>query len=257
MLDRERHETILRLVKQNTFISVHDIGTLTGVSEATARRDLAKLEYSGLVSRVRGGAEATETLKEQTGISHELPFAYRQGIMHETKRLIAKQAASLCGEGETIFIDGGSTTYQMVEFLSSLRLKIITNSFAIAEYLVKNSDNSIYLPGGIVNPESQLILDPINEQIYKNFNASKTFMGVGGIGSRGATNRAIDLIRTERLMIESGEQLIILADSSKFQTAGDLLLCGFDQIDTIITDSGITAESENLILSHKIKLIIV
>ena len=174
MLDRERRETILRLVKQNTFISVHDIETLTGVSEATVRRDLAKLEESGLVSRVRGGAEATENLKAQAEISHELPFAYRQGIMHEKKRLIAKQAASMCADGETVFIDGGSTTYQMVEFLSSLRCKIITNSFAIAEYLVKNSDNSIYLPGGIVNPESQLILDPFDADMYSNFNACKT-----------------------------------------------------------------------------------
>ena len=128
MLDRERQETILRLVKQNTFASIHDIVELVNVSEATVRRDLDRLEASGYIRRVRGGAEATEELKSREPVSHELPFEYRKGIMHEKKRLIAKQAASMCTDGETIIIDGGSTTYQMVEFLTPLKLKIITNS---------------------------------------------------------------------------------------------------------------------------------
>ena len=257
VLDRERQETILHLVKQNTYVSIHEILKLIDVSEATVRRDLDRLESGGYIRRVRGGAEASESLKAETLLSKELPFQYRKGIMLEKKRLIAKAAAALCSDGETIIIDGGSTTYQMVEFLCALQLKIITNSFAIAEYLIKNSKNSIYLPGGIIYPESQLILDPFNENTYRNFNASKVFMGVGGIGPKGATNKAINLIRIEQMMISHAERLIILADSSKFDTAGDLILCGFDRIDTIITDSGISPEARKLAESHGVELIIV
>ncbi len=163
----------------------------------------------------------------------------------------------MCLRGETIIIDGGSTTYRMVEFLTPLKLKIITNSFAIAEYLVKHSENSVYLPGGIIFPESQLILDPFDEDMYRNFRASKVFMGVGGIGTQGVTNKAINLIRVERLMIDQADKLIILADSSKFETAGDLLLCGFDRIAVIITDSGIPEEAKGLLKAHDVEVVIV
>jgi DeoR family ulaG and ulaABCDEF operon transcriptional repressor len=255
MLDRERQETVLRLVKQNRFLSIHDAARATGASQATVRRDFRKLEEAGYIHRVRGGVEITEKLKEKDEVFRELPFEYRKGIMLEHKRRIARHAASLCADGETIIIDGGSTTYQMAGYLAPLKLKIVTNSFAIAEHLIKHSESQVYLPGGIIFPESQLILDPFNEDVYKNFFASKVFMGVGGIGPAGATNRDINLIRVERLMIDHAEKLIILADSSKFRSPGDLLLCGFNRIDTIITDSGIDIRSREMVKEHGVELI--
>ncbi|GAI95343.1 unnamed protein product, partial [marine sediment metagenome] len=101
MLDRERHELILRVLRQSRFVSVADIVGLVKSSEATVRRDFARLEQAGLLRRVRGGAELPESEASSIKPVTQLPFEYRKGIMLEKKRMIARKAASLCGEEET------------------------------------------------------------------------------------------------------------------------------------------------------------
>ena len=258
MLSAERHESILRVLRNGQFASVAEITELLQCSEATIRRDLARLESEGRLRRVRGGAERIELPQDFQPQSMQLPFEYRKGILLEKKRLIGRKAASLCTEGETVIIDGGSTTFQMVEFLLETRLKIITNSFAIAEVLVKRSRNTVILNGGIVYPDSQMILDPFHDETFKNYPATKVFMGAYGIDEMGATNAdTLLVIRTERAMIEQGKELIILVDSSKFNRRGNLFLCGFDKISTIITDNGISAEQREMVRSHGVELIVV
>lgn len=257
MLEPERHELILRVLRQGRFASVMEITDLLHCSAATVRRDLAKLEQAGKLKRVRGGAEIAETSGDVSESTAQLPFEYRKGILLEKKRLIARKAASLCSEGETVIIDGGSTTFQMVEFLQEARLKILTNSFAIAEQLIKNSQNTVILNGGIVYPDSQLILDPFQEEGFDNYSATKVFMGVYGIDQLGATNTDMLLIKTERAMIERGRDLIILADSSKFNRRGSLMLCGFETIATIITDRGITEKQREMVRVKGVELILV
>ncbi len=257
MLEPERHELILRVLRQGRFASVLDIVDLVHCSEATVRRDLAKLEATGKLRRVRGGAELMEAPVDSVEPTVQLPFEYRKGLLLETKRLIARKAASLCADGETVIIDGGSTTFQLVEFLREARLKIITNSFAIAEVLIKHSQNTVILNGGIVYPDSQLILDPFHEEGFHNYSATKVFMGVYGIDDLGATNTDMLLIKTERAMIERGRELIILMDSSKFNRRGNLMLCGFEKIHMIITDSGIPQQQREMVQANKVELLLV
>jgi DeoR family ulaG and ulaABCDEF operon transcriptional repressor len=145
----------------------------------------------------------------------------------------------------------------MAEYLRQSNLKIITNSFAIAEVLIGRSKNTVILNGGIVYPDSQLILDPFQEEGFRNYLAAKVFMGVYGIDDLGATNTETLLIKTERAMIERGEQLIILADSSKFNRRGNLMLCSFEKIHTIVTDRGISAQQQEMVRSRGVELILV
>jgi len=258
MLSAERRESILQVLRRGRFASVAEITELLQCSEATIRRDLSRLESEGRLRRVRGGAASIETPVNTQEVTSQLPFEYRKGILLEKKRLIGRKAASLCSDGETVIIDGGSTTFQMVQYLRETRLKIVTNSFAIAEILVKHSNNTVILSGGIVYPESQLILDPFHDDTFKNYPATKVFMGVYGIDEMGATNADTHMIiRTERAMIDQGKQLIIVADSSKFNRRGNLFLCGFDRIDTIISDSGITAEQREMLHANGVELITV
>ncbi len=257
MLDRERQAAIQRILAADGFASIHDIAETVKTSLATVRRDLAKMEEQGIIRRVRGGAELLKQEGEKTPFAGELPFEYRKGLMSEKKRLIAKKAASLCEEGETIIIDGGSTTFHMAEYLRSARLQIITNSFAMAEFLIRNSDNKVIIPGGMVYPESQLILDPFEHSVLKNYYASKAFMGVGGIDELGATNTNMLIIRMEREMIEHSKQVIILADSSKFSKRGTLMLCGFERISMIITDQGIPEESRVMLEKKGVQVLAV
>ena len=268
MLRRERHALILRLLRQGRFAAVRDIAAVAQSSEATVRRDLAELEGRGLLRRVRGGAELADPAgslgpaepsgpRGEGAAARELPFEHRRGLLLENKRAIARRAVSLCEDGETVLIDGGSTTYQMTEFLRAARLQIITNSFAIAQALVGTSANTIVLSGGIIYPDSQLILDPFQDEAFRNYYAAKVFMGVYGIDEMGATNTDLLLIKTERAMIDHSRDLIILADSSKFNRRGALMLCGFERIRTLITDSGISEEQRRMVCSRGVELIVV
>ncbi len=255
MLSAERHALLLRVLSQSRFASVGELAGIARSSEATIRRDLGRLEESGRVRRVRGGAElaAGEETGEQPG---ELPFEYRKGIQLENKRLIARAAAALCTDGETVMIDGGSTTYQMTEFLRDLRLQVITNSFAIAHDLARGSRCTVILSGGVVHPDSQLVLDPFGEDMFANYAASRLFMGVYGIDETGATNTEALLIKTERAMIERARTLVVLADSSKFDRRGSLLLCGFEKINALITDDGIDARHKEMLASRGVQVIV-
>jgi DeoR family ulaG and ulaABCDEF operon transcriptional repressor len=257
MLERERQALILRVLRQGRFASVSDIASLARVSEATVRRDLSHLAGRGLLRRVRGGAELADPPPGAESSGTQLPFAYRQGLELEKKRSIARRAVSLCSEGDTVFIDGGSTTFQMAEFLRSTRLQIMTNSFAIAQALVGVSENTVVLSGGTIYPDSQLILDPFEEEAFRNYYATRAFMGVYGLDEMGATNTELLLIRTERAMIEHSRDLVVLADSSKFNRRGSLKLCGLERIRTLITDSGITPEQGEMVRSQSVELIVV
>ena len=154
-------------------------------------------------------------------------------------------------------IDGGSTTFQMVEFLREARLQVITNSFAIAEHLFRHSRVEVILNGGRLDRDSELVLAPHPESIFRQYYASRVFMGVYGIDELGATNTEQLLIQAERDMIGNARQLIILADSSKFDRRGSLMLCGFEKIHTIITDAGITGAQRELVESKGVRLIVV
>jgi DeoR family ulaG and ulaABCDEF operon transcriptional repressor len=256
MLEGERRALILRVLHQGRFVAVADLAALTKASAATVRRDLSRLEGDGLLRRVRGGAELAGGAEATATATVQLPFEYRKGIQLETKRAIARRAAALCADGETVLIDGGSTTFQMAEFLRSARLQIITNSFAIAQSLAGSSGNTIILSGGILYPDSQLVLDPFQDEAFRNYYAAKVFMGVYGIDELGATNTDHLLIKTERAMIDHARELVVLADSSKWGRRGSLLLCGLEKIHTLITDGGVTEEQRELASSRGVRLLI-
>lgn len=253
MLAPERERLILRLLRQDRFASVSELAGLAGASEATVRRDLDRLERTGRLVRVRGGAELAAGAAEGTV---QLPFESRKGLLSETKRRIARLASSLCREGETIIIDGGSTTYHMTEFLLPMKLQILTNSFALAQVLVGGSANTVILSGGVVHADSQLVLDPFQEDPFSHYLAAKVFMGVYGIDEMGATNTEVQLISAERAMIEHAKELIILADSSKFDRRGSVFLCGFERMGMVISDAGVTEAQRRLLESRGVKLLI-
>ena len=252
MLSAERHDLILRLLRRVRFATVADIARAALSSPATVRRDLERLSEEGLVQRVRGGAEIAPRPEEE---SVEPPLEYRKGVNMEKKRLIAKAAAEMCRDGETIMIDGGSTTFSMAEFLRDRDLRIITNSFAIAAALVPRARCTVILGGGVVRMDSQLVLDPFGGEMFSNYAASRVFMGAFGIDETGATNNDSLLIKTERAMIERARELVLLVDSSKFDRRGSLFLCGFQKITTIITDSGISDSHREMLSSRGVGLV--
>jgi len=245
MHEKERHNAILNAVRDRPVVTVKEMVDLTGASEATIRRDISSLEYSKKLRRVHGGAEALSP-PQVSGLVGR-PFNVSATINTQKKRAIAKLAVEMCADGEPIIINGGTTTFQMVHFLSLKRLPIFTNSFAIAEHLLKHSKNTVTMPGGTIYREQNIILSPFENDVSRNFYARRMFMGAQGLGPLGLMEADPLLIQAEQKLIDQAEELVVLVDSSKFLQRSSLILCGLKRIHTVITDDGI-GETEKTML---------
>lgn len=262
MLEREREETILRILRTDQFATIKNLMGLTGASEATVRRDLIRLENNGRLRRVRGGAEGINNGEQDTppvahwGADKEAPFSVRIGTRAEQKRRIARAASHLCQDGQTVFIDGGSTTFFMTPFIREKRLTVVTNSFAIAEELRSSSTCRVIISGGVVNPESMLIFDPTGRDFYQDYYADWLFMSVEGINQGGLTNSQMNIIQAERQMIKHARSVVVLADSSKFDTSGHIRLCGFFDVDYVVSDPSLSGEYRQMLAGKSLELLI-
>jgi DeoR family ulaG and ulaABCDEF operon transcriptional repressor len=254
MHERERHKLILNAVQERPVATIGALVEMTGTSEATIRRDIAALHLQGRLRRVRGGAEALSP-PQFVGLAGR-PFKVSETVHIEQKRAIARKAASLCADGDSIILNAGTTTFQMVHYLGQSRLQVMTNSFAIAEHLVKHSRNTVMVPGGVIYREQSAILSPFDNDVTKNFFAHRMFMGAQGIGRLGIMERDPLLIQGETKLIHQAEELVILADSSKFGQRSSLILCGLDRVHTIITDDGVEDGVAALLEGAGVRLIV-
>jgi DeoR family ulaG and ulaABCDEF operon transcriptional repressor len=254
MHERERQKLILNAVQERPVATVAELVDLTGTSEATIRRDISALHLQGRLRRVRGGAEALHP-PQFVGLAGR-PFKVAEGVNLEAKRAIARAAVALCEDGDSIIINGGTTTFQMVHFLAQKRLQVLTNSFPIAEHLVKHTRNTVMLPGGAVYRELGVILSPFDNDVTRNFFARRMFMGAQGVARLGIMERDPLLIQAEQKLIDQAEELIVLVDSSKFAQRSSLILCRLDRVGTIITDQRIGDDAAAMLSEAGVKLIV-
>ncbi|WP_347268154.1 DeoR/GlpR family DNA-binding transcription regulator [Paracoccus sp. (in: a-proteobacteria)] len=254
MHESERHRIILSAVQERPVVTVPDLCALTGVSEATVRRDIATLHLQKKLRRVRGGAEAIAP-PSFVGINAR-PFAVQETIHAAEKRAIAKAAVALCEDGDAIIINGGTTTFQMVHPLTAKRLQVFTNSFPIAEHLLKHSRNTVLLPAGAIYREQNIILSPFDEDGSRHFYARRMFMGCRGIGPLGLMEGDPLLVQAEQKLIGQADELIVLADSSKFANRSSLLLCPLARIHTVVTDEGIDDRAAAMLEAAEVRLVV-
>jgi DeoR family ulaG and ulaABCDEF operon transcriptional repressor len=252
MHERERHRIILSVVQERPIITVQDVVELTGASEATIRRDFAALAQQGRLRKVHGGAEAAQP----GGILSARSFSQSVDINSAQKRAIAHEAVKLCREGEAIIINGGTTTFQMVHYLSGRKLEVFTNSFPIAEHLLKHSSCRVMLPAGTIYREQSIILSPFENDGIEHFYAKHMFMGAQGVSALGIMESDSLIIQSEQRLIRQAEELVLLVDSSKFNTRSSMILCPLERAATIITDDGIGDAARRMIEDAGIRLII-
>ena len=254
MHERERHNIILAAIQERPIVMVRELLLLTGVSEATIRRDIATLHKDNKLRRVRGGIEALEPIYAN-GLAGR-PFSVNESINIAQKRAIAEEAAKLCTDGDSIIINGGTTTFQMVYPLAQRQMQIFTNSFPIAEHLLKYSRNNITVPGGTVYREQNIILSPFDNDVTQNFYGKKMFMGAQGIGPFGIMEADPLLIQAEQKLLSQAEDLVVMADSAKFSARSSMILCPLERVSTIITDENISNAAASMIDQAGITLIV-
>ncbi|QGZ41493.1 DeoR family transcriptional regulator [Pseudoduganella flava] len=256
MVNHKRRKRLLKLLAEHQTASVPQLVEWLSASPATVRRDISWLAARNLLTRTRGGAANLAQKKRNMTLTSET-FEHNIQCFADRKRAIARYAAGMCEEGETIVINGGTTTFMMADFLVDKHLKILTNSFLMAERLLLSSENEVILPGGKVYREQNVILSPFDNDITQHHYAAKMFMSVYGLSLLGLMEADPLLIQAEKRLIGQAEELIVLADSSKFAKKAGLILCGLDRVSCVITDTHASDAAVQLLEQSGVKVVTV
>lgn len=229
----ERHNLILEKLARDGSVRVSQLSQELNTSVVTIRHDLGTLEQQGVLQRVQGGA----TLREPNFQS--VDFYQRKIINREKKTLIAAAAAELVHDGDTLFINSGSTTYYFAQQLKPLRnISIVTNSLHIAEELGQIPTFRVILLGG--NTNAQFAFTTGDDTIHQlnRYRADYAFLSVDGICLDGRiTTYHSDEAAVCRLMMERSSSTIVTADYSKIGREGFTYISDIQQMNTLITDS--------------------
>ena len=263
MHSNERETVILSMLAAKGFVSFRELESSVDSSPATIRRDHEKLSQEGKLERVRGGAKRSNAFRTQNvqNLMSELrldgvPFDENVTLNQREKQLIGKAAAGLCREGEAVMIDGGSTTLQMCSHLDGLGMQVLTNSLYIVLALLPQTGTRILVPGGAIFREQNIILSVFGDDCMPRYHAPRLFIGAAAIGRQGLMQEDIVLVAGERRFIERADEIIVLADATKFDQPSGNVVCPLEQVHTIITDARITDKAASFVERAGAKLII-
>jgi DeoR family transcriptional regulator, ulaG and ulaABCDEF operon transcriptional repressor len=263
MHSAERENLILHYLRDRPIFSFKELEKKIDASPATLRRDLHRLAARGMLKRVRGGVIAV-TEKMPTDLPADgktfhlggASFADNIRFAIDEKKRIGRKAAELCQPGEGVMIDGGTTTFQMCNHLVGKNLQVLTNSLHIALSLISQTGTRVLVPSGAVFPEQNIILSIFDDDIMPQFHARKLFMGASSIGPNGLMQLDFVLVAAERRLIKKADQIIVVADSRKFDAPSGHVVCALDAIDIVVTDSGIDTKAREMLTDHGVELII-
>lgn len=246
----QRRAKLLELIRSQGFASIPDLRAALDVSESTIRRDLDHLEETGEAQRTHGGVfftGPTATLKI---------FADRRAGQWEKKREIAIAASRLIDDHETVLLDGGSTTYELARQLMGRPLQIVTNSLPLANLFASSEQVDLVLLGGYVHNRTGVSLGPYANQMLASLNVQKAVLSTAGADGRGYYNSNLLLVETERAMMNAADQTIIVADSSKFGRSSLARLCGLSDVQTVVSDEGLSQQWREKLSEAGVNLII-
>ena len=239
----ERERLILDLIRARGFIGFQELDQRVDASPATIRRDLERLATEGRIERVRGGARLsppTDAGPSDWAHLNGAPFHENIGRNAPQKAAIGRAAAGLCRRGEAVIIDGGSTTLQMCSHLDRLDLQVLTNSLHIVSALLPQPNTRIAIPGGVVFREQNIVLSAGEDDGASRYHASKMFLGAEAVGRHGVMQSDVLLVQAERGLLRRADELVLLVDSSKFSASAGHVVCPLKDIDTVVTDDGIS-----------------
>ncbi|MFN8255058.1 MAG: transcriptional repressor AgaR [Bacteroidales bacterium] len=247
---KRRNQIILELQKKGQ-VFVDELSKTYNVSEVTIRNDLEQLERKNLLVRARGGAINFES---KVRIDHRLTEKSR--INFKEKSAIGKAAARLIKEGDTIIIDSGTTTAEIIKNISHLKeLTLISNALNIVNELVNLQNVNVIVPGGHLRKNSLSMVGPMAEKNLKNLHVDKVFIGVDGFDTKtGVYTPNIEEAHLNETMIEVANEVIVVADSSKFKRRSFAFICSLNKIHSVVTDSGIEEEDRKRLEDAGIKL---
>lgn len=249
----ERRLEILEIISQQGKARVEDLAELFGVSTVTIRSDLSFLEKKGHVVRSHGSAISNHGMIAELSVQEKRCF--NAGI----KSVLGAAAANLIEDGQAIILDSGSTIREMAANLNpAYHGVVMTNGLDIALELSSLENVEVLMTGGVLRSNALSFVGAQAENGLKNYRFNKVFLGVDGFDLRaGITTHNEQEASLNRLMCEVSDEVIAIADSSKFGKRSCHMICECSKIDTLITDSGIPEEYLEHLKNTKVNVIIV
>lgn len=253
MMAEERRTQILKIVRSAGRVRVNEVAGLFKTSAVTIRNDLNELHQRGLVLRSHGGAVLPDT------ILRESPVLERLKAQSDEKRRIGAMAATLIHNGETIILDSGTTTLEIVRQIKKKQgLQIITNGINIAAELLDARDSQVFIVGGTVRGESASISGHFAEEMFDQFSADKLFLsGAGCDLDFGVSGANLEETMVNRAMIRIAREIILVADASKFSKRSMTRIASLAEIDTVISDTNLDENMQAKLCALGCNLILV
>lgn len=237
----ERKMLIMKKIQNEGTADIAELAHIYNVSTMTIRRDLSKLAEEGLVTLEYGGA----VLNSGTLFEHNMTM--KKSEYQQEKLRIAKKCASLIKEGDSVFLDAGTTVCELANLIAARRnITVMTHSLLVANALASSEIDLIMCPGKF-RPKSMAYMGQFTDQFLSSFQIDKLFLAVEGVDvNTGISVPNIQDGVTKQNLIKYSKQVICMTDHSKFDKSFYFKICGMEQIDLLVTDSGLSEEQAEI-----------
>ncbi|MBU8791109.1 MULTISPECIES: DeoR/GlpR family DNA-binding transcription regulator [Bacillaceae] len=253
MFATERRDRIIDLLQERKRITVKELSSEMGVSEATLRADLNKMELDGLLTRTHGGAVLNDEKENETS------FNVRQKKNKVEKAKIASKAFQHIEEKQCILLDASSTALELAQLLKDtpIRLTIVTTGLQTALELKENPDITVILVGGVVTNKSTSIEGTLGLDILDSVNIDIMFTSANGFTvENGLEDFNLYEVQLKREIVKRASKVVALIDSSKIGKSSSAVFAKVEQVDKLITDEPINDDIRNQLLVKNVEIII-
>ncbi|PFO02663.1 DNA-binding protein [Bacillus sp. AFS076308] len=249
MIKEKRIKKIQEYVLEHQSASLDELVKVFDVSKNTIRRDVQELVDRGELKKVYGGVSSIHKKLES--------FQERSVRNQEQKELIAKKAASFIEDGDFIFIDSGTTTIEMFEYLKEKHLTIFTNNIDLIVSAIPHEKINVISIGGMLERKTSSFVNPQNMDLLKDYNIKKAFMASTGISlSNGVTNASPLESELKKTIVSRSSEVYLLVDHDKFDKYGLMTYCSLDDIDYLVTDKVPNDTYQEYAKNHNIQLVL-
>lgn len=251
---RERRKKILEIIEDKGFVKVVELSKLLDCSEVTLRNDIKQMDKEGLLLRTHGGAMKVE--EEQAK-----PYNYEKIAKDKNKKIeITRAAYELINNGDTIIIDDATTSFYLTKHIkanSEKKITVVTNSLLVATELLGQKQVNLFMIGGQISSDMAATMGDLANSNIEGFHVDKAFIGVHGLNfSLGITSIGSVQLQVKKSIINAANEVIVLADSSKFGGAYLSVICPMDRVSKVITDKMINPAYIKLAKENHVDLII-
>jgi len=250
MLPLERQKKILDLLTIKQVLKMPELTEELGISVDTLRRDLNLLTSQGLIEKIYGGVKLAQPKSGESSMDERMIDRL------EEKESIARKCADLIGEGDCIYLDSGSTTYQIAKFIKRMKVTVVTNSIPVVNELMHTGVELIMIGGKIRQDEQSVVAYDYLFNFY-GLNVQKAFICCSGITlERGISDYNMEEAITRKKIIELSREVYVAADSTKFGKDVTISIAPLDRISALVTDSNLDAETVRQFKKARANLVI-